>query len=165
MTLSFRRLDKKSASAILDWKYDPPYDIYNLASPDPEATLKYLLDPQNAFYGICGQQGQLNAYSSFGPDGQVPGGDYSAPALDIGLGIRPDLTRQGQGPEYVKVVIDFTCRTYRPDRLRVTIAAFDKRALRVWEKAGFQLVQKFRGGWANMEFVILILRIVGKTHG
>lgn len=156
MSFVFRPLNEKNAWAILDWKYDPPYDIYDLASSDRDATLQYVLDPQNAFYGIYGQQGQLEAFCSFGPDGQVPGGDYSMTALDIGLGLRPDLTGRGHGSEYVNAVIDFACRTYRPDRLRVTIAAFNSRALRVWEKAGFQLVQKFRGGWANMEFLILI---------
>lgn len=156
MSFTFLPLDEKSARTILEWKYDPPYDIYNLTSSDPEATLQYLLDPQNAFQGIYRQQGRLEAYCSFGPDGQVPGGDYGAPALDIGLGVRPDLTGQGHGSEYVNAVIDFARRMYAPDRLRVTIAAFNTRALRVWEKAGFQAMQTFQGELSNMDFVILI---------
>lgn len=86
----------------------------------------------------------------------MTGGDYSTPALDICLGVRPDLTGHGHGAEYVNAVIDFAYSTYAPDRLRVTIAAFNRRALRVWENAGFQVIQKFRGGWENMDFVILI---------
>ena len=156
MAFTFRPLNENSAQTILHWQYEAPYDIYNLASSDPENILRYLLDPQNAFRGIYGPQGHLEAYCSFGPDGQVSGGDYSTPALDIGLGIRPDLTGQGRGSEYVNAVIDFACHTYTPDRLRVTIAAFNKRALRVWEKAGFQVLQIFQGGWANIDFVILI---------
>lgn len=156
MSFTFLPLDEKSAQAILNWDYVPPYDIYNLTGSDPEATLQYLLDPQNAFHGIYRQQGHLEAYCSFGPDGQVLGGDYSTPALDIGLAVRPDLTGQGHGSEYINAVIDFACRTYAADRLRVTIAAFNARALRVWEKAGFQIIQTFQGGWENMDFVILI---------
>jgi ribosomal-protein-alanine N-acetyltransferase len=156
MSFAFHPLDEKSALMILHWKYDAPYDIYNLASSEPENILRYLLDPQNAFYGIYRQQGQLEAYCSFGPDGQVPGGDYSTPALDIGLGVHPDLTGQGHGAEYVNAVINFASSTYSPERLRVTIAAFNRRALRVWEKAGFQVVQKFQGGWENRDFVILM---------
>jgi [ribosomal protein S18]-alanine N-acetyltransferase len=114
-----------------------------------------LLDPQYAFYGMYGQQGDLQAYCSFGPDGQVAGGEYSTPALDIGLGLRPDLTGQGQGSRYVNAVIAFASSTYKPDRLRVTIAAFNRRALRVWEKAGFRVAQKFQGGWEDMDFVVL----------
>ena len=161
MSFSFRPLDENSALTILQWKYDPPYDIYNLASDDPENMLRYLLDPQNAFYGMYRPQGHLEAFCSFGTDAQVPGGDYSTPAVDIGLGVCPDLTGQGHGSDYVNAVIQFASSTYRPDMLRVTIAAFNRRALRVWEKAGFQMVQNFRGGWENMDFVILTK--TGKT--
>ena len=156
MSFLFRPLDENSATTILAWKYAPPYDIYNLISPEPADTLHYLLDPQNAFYGMYDQQDRLEAFCSFGPDGQVFGGDYTTPALDIGLGVRPDLTGQGHGPDYVNAVIDFANSTYAPQRLRVTIAAFNNRALRVWEKAGFQRMQKFRGGWENTDFVILM---------
>jgi [ribosomal protein S18]-alanine N-acetyltransferase len=155
MPLAFRPLDEESARMILHWRYEAPYDIYNLDSPEPEETLRYLLDPQYAFYGMYGQQGDLEAFCSFGPDGQVAGGEYSTPALDIGLGLRPDLTGQGQGSRYVNAVIEFAISTYKPDRLRVTIAAFNHRALRVWEKAGFRVLQKFKGGWENMDFVVL----------
>ena len=156
MFFTFRPLDKISARTVIDWKYEPPYDIYNLASPDPESTLQYLLDPQNAFYGIYGHKGDLEAFCSFGPDGQVSGGNYSTPALDIGMGVRPDLTGKGRGSQYVNAVIDFAYRTYSPDQLRVTIAAFNSRAQLVWEKAGFEVVQKFRGGWTNSDFVVMM---------
>ena len=69
MSLTFRPLDESGAATILDWKYEPPYNIYNLASPEPEATLHYLLYPQNAFYGMYDQHDSLEAFCSFGPDG------------------------------------------------------------------------------------------------
>ena len=75
MSLTFRPLDEHSARATLGWQYEPPYDMYHLASSDPDDALRYLLDPQHHFYGVYGQLGQLEAYCSFGPDGQVPGGD------------------------------------------------------------------------------------------
>ena len=150
MSFTFRPLDENSARAILSWQYDPLYDIYNLGSSDPEDTLRYLLDPQNAFHSIYGQTGELVGFCSFGPDGQVAGGDYSTPALDIGLGVRPDLTGQGRGSDYVNAVTDFAYRPYSPNWLRVTIAAFNSRARRVWEKAGFEAMQTFRGGWISI---------------
>ncbi|HKY53237.1 MAG TPA: GNAT family N-acetyltransferase [Anaerolineales bacterium] len=156
MSFTFRPLDEISAQTILNWQYDAPYDIYNLGSSDLESTAQYLLDPQNNFFGIYDQEGNLEGFCSFGPDGQVNGGDYSMPALDIGLGVRPDLTGQGRGFQYASAVIDFAIRTYSPERLRVTIAAFNKRAMRVWEKAGFYVMQKFQGGWTNMDFVVMM---------
>jgi [ribosomal protein S18]-alanine N-acetyltransferase len=156
MSFTFRSLDEHSARAILGWQYEPPYDIYNLESAEPEDTLGYLLYPQNAFYSIYGESGDLEGFCSFGLDGQVPGGDYSTPALDIGLGVRPDLTGKGRGSAYVNAVIDFAQRSYGPERLRVTIAAFNTRARRVWEGAGFQMIQGFQGGWMQIDYVILM---------
>jgi [ribosomal protein S18]-alanine N-acetyltransferase len=156
MSFTFHPLEERSARIILGWQYEPPYDIYNLASADPEDTLRYLLDPPNAFYSIYGESGDLEGFCSFGQDAQVPGGDYSIPALDIGLGVRPDLTGKGRGSAYVNAMIDFAQRTYAPERLRVTIAAFNTRARRVWEGAGFQMIQGFQGGWTQIDFVILM---------
>ncbi len=93
MVIIFQPMNETEAQAIVSWRYEPPYDIYNLDSPDQPA-IRYFLEPQNAFYSITGQAGDMAAFCSFGPDGQVPGGDYKANALDIGMGLRPNLTGQ-----------------------------------------------------------------------
>lgn len=84
------------------------------------------------------ENSELVAYCSFGQDGQVTGADYRDQALDIGMGIRPDLTGRGKGAEYAKAVLEFADSFFKPKAFRVTIAAFNKRAIRVWQKLGFQ---------------------------
>jgi len=149
-------MDQGSARAILTWHYDAPYDVYNLDAGDPEHVVQALLDPRNAYYAItCERQG-LVAYCCFGPDAQVPGGDYRVDALDIGLGVRPDLTGRGQGYRYVDAALDFGNRTFPATAFRVTIAAFNQRALRVWTKAGFRSVQTFPRKGDGKAFVMLM---------
>ena len=152
---TFQPMDEASARAVPEWRYDAPYDIYNIASDNVEKEMQLFLDPQNAYHTITDEQGDLVAYCCFGPDGQVSGGDYSAAALDIGLGVRPDLTGQGHGLTYVNAVLDFARRTFPPTAFRVMVAEFNKRAQRVWEKAGFQPVQTFQRSGDGMPFVIL----------
>jgi ribosomal-protein-alanine N-acetyltransferase len=149
-------MDEASARAILSWRYAAPYDVYNLASGDVESSVRYLMDPGNAYYSIADTHGDLVAYCCFGREGQVPGGDYGRPALDIGLGLRPDLTGQGRGLAYVNGVLNFASHTFEPDGYRVTVAAFNRRALRVWQKAGFQIVEKFDRESDQRLFVMLI---------
>lgn len=156
MSFVFYPIDEASARAVMSWRYSEPYDIYNLASGEAEDDLQYLIDPQNAFYCVANRDGELVAYCSFSLDGQVPGGDYSAEALDIGMGIHPDLTGQGRGSLYVKAVLDFARRAFAPVAFRVTVAEFNRRAIRVWEKARFQPVERFRGGKNNRVYVILV---------
>jgi ribosomal-protein-alanine N-acetyltransferase len=156
---TFQPMDEANARAIPEWRYDEPYDIYNIAPDDVEKELRCFLDPQNAYYTITGEHGDLVGYCCFGPDGQVPGGDYRTAALDIGLGVRPDLTGQGRGLTYVNAVLDFARRTFPPTAFRVTIAEFNKRALRVWQKAGFRPVQTFQREKDGRAFVVLMREV------
>jgi ribosomal-protein-alanine N-acetyltransferase len=155
MPLTFQPMDEASARAILCWRYDPPYDVYNL-DPDPKGTeLGFLLDPANHYYAVDGEDGDLEAFCCFGPDAQVPGGDYGAAALDIGLGVRPELTGQGRGLVYASAVCDFARSTFEPAAFRVTVARFNRRARRVWEKAGFRPGQAFEREPDGLRFVVL----------
>jgi ribosomal-protein-alanine N-acetyltransferase len=156
MDLSFQVMDEASARKTLTWRYEPPYDFYN---PNPEKakeTIQWFLDLRNAYYAITGEAGELVGYCCFGADARVSGGDYSTDALDIGLGMRPDLTGQGRGGDFFATVVAFARRTFGPQALRVTVAAFNRRAIRVYEKAGFERVQVFQRSSDRVEFVILM---------
>lgn len=133
-------LTRASAERIVTWQYPPPYDIYSLADSNPaqlRAALAYLTDPANHFYQMTTAVNELTAFCSFGKDGQVPGGDYRQPALDIGLGVHPDLTGRGWGHLFAATAVAAARRTFQPPALRVTIAAFNQRAQKVWAKIGF----------------------------
>ncbi|MEZ4659641.1 MAG: GNAT family N-acetyltransferase [Caldilineaceae bacterium] len=144
MQLSIQPINRNFAIQICNWRYEPPYDIYNWGSPPDEETLRYILDPAFAFHAIVDAEGELAGFCSFGKDGQVPGGDYGLDALDIGMGVRPDLTGRRLGAIFATAVTDFAIGQYAPARLRVTIARFNKRAMRVWEKIGFKKVAEFQ---------------------
>lgn len=45
MSYKFNKMDEISARAILDWRYDSPYDIYNLTSDEVERIVQYMMDP------------------------------------------------------------------------------------------------------------------------
>jgi hypothetical protein len=45
-------MTERHARAILEWHYDPPYDIYDVGAGDREETVQVLLDPQYAYHAI-----------------------------------------------------------------------------------------------------------------
>jgi ribosomal-protein-alanine N-acetyltransferase len=155
MPFTFEPMDNARASALLTWRYESPYDLYNL-NPDDEEAKGSFLDPRNDYHAILDDRGNLVAFCCFGLDARVPGGDYECPALDIGLGVRPDLTGQGNGHRYVESVLGFARRRFAPATFRVTIAGFNQRALRVWERAGFRPVQRFEREPDGRAFVVLV---------
>jgi L-amino acid N-acyltransferase YncA len=156
MRLLFRPLVKEDALVILKWHYLPPYDCYNFNANTSQEDLRYLLDRKNAFFALLNLQGQLEGYCSFGSDGQVLGGCYTTQALDIGMGIRPDLVGRGRGKFYAQAVARYGINLYSVEQLRVTVAQFNKRAQRVWQQLGFEQVEKFVKVGTKEEFVIMI---------
>lgn len=153
-SISFTPMDESAAREIITWCYDPPYDIYNLE--DSEKSIQYALEPQNNFYTMRDVRGDLVGFCSFGADAQVPGGDYRESAMDIGMGIRPDLTGQGRGSNFVAEVLSFANEQFQPATFRVTIAAFNQRAQRVWEMHGFRPIQRFTHLESERDFVVML---------
>ncbi len=159
MRFSFRQLGKEHALSILRWRYLPAYDYYNFDVDAIQEDLCYLTNSKNAFYAILNVHEELEGYCSFGADGQVPGGDYQTEALDIGMGMRPDLVGQGHGKHYAQAVVRYGANQYRAQHCRVTIAEFNQRAQRVWEQVGFEEIERFVKTDSAEEFVIMIYKV------
>lgn len=156
MKLTFHIIDEQTARYILTWRYEPPYDFYNSDPEKLESALATLLNPENRYYTIWDESSTAIGYCCFGNEAQVPGGDYNQEALDVGMELRPDRTGQGQGTQIIQAVIAFAQQNFQASKLRLTIAAFNQRALRAWQKAGFETVSEFVKPSDNQRFVILM---------
>ena len=140
-SLQLTPLSEADARSIFDWRYNPPYDWYNPPPLSDEAVAN-LIDPQWQFHSIKAGN-QLIAYVSFGNDGRVTCGDYSDPAIDIGLGLAPKLTGQGLGAIVLQAILEFTQTSIQSPAARLTVARFNQRAIRLYERAGFKATQEF----------------------
>ena len=150
MNLQFQPVTEQDAHAVSSWRYDAPYAMYN---GDPRG-IYALLDPGNAYYSIRTETGELIGMCCFGPDARVPGGYYDDSALDVGLGMRPDVTGKRLGLTLVNAILDFGRETYHPAAFRLTVATFNRRAITVYERAGFRPACVFTSTGAHpMEFM------------
>lgn len=139
MTIEIRPITESDIREFITWRYEPPYDGYDITG-DPEELLAYFMLPSVDCHALV-ENGELIGFCTFGSDAQVPGGDYFQNRLDIGVGIRPELTGQGNGASYVKAVTDHAASKH--GSLRATIARQNLRAIRVWESNGFHRTQQF----------------------
>ena len=92
--------------------------------------------------------GDLAGFFCFGTAAQVPGGRFcgvydDVETLDVGLGLRPDLTGRGLGLSFVRAGLDSATERFGPAALRLTVAVFNRRAVTVYERAGFQPIRQF----------------------
>ena len=138
-----RPLTEQDARRLLSWHYEPPYDFYNSSSESLDEDLHELLDPELAYHALLDQHNELVAFCCYGVDARVPGGDYQLPALDVGWGMRPDLTGQGRGAQVVAAILDHGRFLYEPPAFRATVAVWNVRSQRVCERLGFHIVQRF----------------------
>jgi len=149
MSFVFRPLGWRDANEIAAWRYDGVYAFY-----DTEHVLvlgavflRPLLRLIGArFYAVDTAGDRCVGIFSFYKQGT---------ALTIGLGLRPSLTGQGLGDAFLRAGMAFGAQIFEPSTFRLTVATFNRRAIRVYERAGFVPGKKFaqwtRGG--SLEFM------------
>lgn len=147
-------MDLPDAQAVLSWRYDPPFDWYNPPVESLE-TVANLLDPRWQFHSVKFGV-TLLAYASFGADGQVPGGDYSEAAVDVGLGLAPHFTGQGYGAVIVSAITRFALDAQASKVARLTVARFNQRAIKLYTRLGFTLEQEFT--YEQMPYWVMVNR-------
>lgn len=117
------------AEAIARWRYEPPYDFYDPAADHRD--LAELLDPElrgNRYFSARDASGELVGFFGLG---------YADGVVGIGVGLRPDLTGRGLGLGFLEDGLAFAKKRYTPERYRLSVAEFNRRAITVYERAGF----------------------------
>ncbi len=141
MPIDVRRATAEDICEFITWRYEPPFDTYDVTDTAEEAVEYFSSSEANCHALVDG--GTLVGYATFGHDARVPGGDYDEEALDIGMGIRPDLIGKGRGADFIEAAVSHARSELGTDRLRVTISEANERALRAAQRAGFAEVGRF----------------------
>jgi [ribosomal protein S18]-alanine N-acetyltransferase len=131
----FRPMSEEHAREIAAWHYGAPYDFYDTVN-DPD-DLAELLDPQQregAYFSAFDERGALVGFFQFEKKGQ---------SVEVGLGLRPDLTGRGLGLGFLLAGLEFARRRFSPASFRLSVATFNERAILVYERAGFRRVKVF----------------------
>ena len=146
MNLTISDINKTAVLEFMTWRYEPPYDIYNMSregETDFSDSINYFLNPAFEFHLLWRDEGELVGFFSFGSDAKVPSGNYLPEAVDIGLAVHPGYTGRGLGIHFAKTAVSYALEFHNPPMLRVTIAEFNVRAQKVWRKLGFEQVDQF----------------------
>lgn len=144
MILNIRQMNMEAAKQIAKWTYEEPYSIYSM--DDSEEILHELLD--ESYFAAFDEIDNLIGYYCFGKSAQVPAGSFfgvydEENHIDIGLGMRPDLCGQGQGSYFFSKGLEFARNTLSAQGFRLTVAAFNMRAIKAYQRIGFSKVDSF----------------------
>ncbi len=145
MQFSFTVMTEENANAIQSWFYLPPYTIYNMTSEEEPNAIEVMLDSRSPHYAVRDEQNSLVGFYTYGTSAHIddtvePGLFVEDRMVTIGLGMRPDLTGQGLGLAFVNAGLAFARKEFAPKRFRLYVFAWNERAIRVYERAGFQRI-------------------------
>lgn len=146
------------ARNILQWEYEEPFDLYNLSNNQED--FDELMN--GTYYSVLNLEKNLVGFFCFGKSARVPGGIklnlYSDESfLDIGLGLRPDLTAKGKGLRFIHTGLDFASENFATTKFRISVASFNKRAISVYKKAGFEMIETFTNTVNEMSNEFLLM--------
>jgi RimJ/RimL family protein N-acetyltransferase len=130
----FRPLHDEDARAISMWRHEEPYSVYDVRE------VEHLLRPDYHYFAAVSDDGELLGYCCFGEDARVEGLVEEPGVLDVGGGLRPDLTGVGFGAPFLRAVCEHGAEQFHPRAFRLAVAGFNRRARYVAAALGFEQV-------------------------
>ncbi|HIQ66153.1 MAG TPA: GNAT family N-acetyltransferase [Candidatus Coproplasma stercoravium] len=153
MKFTFKRMQQNSAIIIADeWKYEEPYSFYDMTADldDYNELVNEALRNKNEWFEAHADD-ELVGYFCLCIENDN---------IDIGLGLRPDYCGRGMGKQFLTDIICFIERSYAYSTLSMDVAAFNKRAIKVYNSCGFKETHSFlqhtNGG--EYDFIHLIMQ-------
>lgn len=130
---------EKSLAEVATWRYEQPYDFYNDDG-------KPVRSPER-FFAVRDEADRLVGSLYY---------EEREPGVFYGLGLRPDLTGQGLGLDFVRLGLKFAHTNFPGRRIILDVADFNHRARKVYERAGFQVTGshvKHFDGWGQVRMI------------
>jgi ribosomal-protein-alanine N-acetyltransferase len=140
-------MTQEDAEEVARWHYPAPFSFYD-QDADP-ADLAELLDPKlraDDYVAVDDDNDRLVGYFQY----KRP----HRPSLEIGLGLHPDWTGRGLGQSFLEAGLEYARGRYAPAEFVLAVAAFNRRAIIVYERVGFERSRVYlhRTGGREWEF-------------
>jgi len=151
MNYIFSPLTQRQAEQIAyEWQYDGPFAFYDM--PNDEDDLAEFLNPEERtehYFAVLNGEEMIGYYVF----------ELNAEIVDVGLGMRPDLTGQGNGTAFLEAGLAFVMDRYAPKQIELAVATFNERAIRLYTKSGFEPVKRFQQATNGGSYEFLKMRL------
>ena len=142
MSHTFQPLTQEQAELIaFKWRYEGEYAFYNMDADEEDLAL-FLDADERGYTTFAILDDELIGFVTLQFE--------SVDAVSIGLGMHPDLTGNGNGYRFLTSILNWIDATYGTCNVCLTVATFNKRAIRLYESLGFTpqeiFMQETNGG-------------------
>lgn len=151
----FEMMTQEQAVEIAhNWHYYGDYAFYNMEADEED--LAEFLDCKtrgNSMFAVMMNDELIGFFSV---------SQSATHVYDMGLGMRPNLTGIGRGTEFLHAGMDFVQSRFTVEKITLSVATFNQRAIKVYRKVGFKdmdtFMQKTNGG--TYEFLRMVYECV-----
>jgi len=131
MKFIFVPMNEKYADDIVtNWHYDDVYSFYDMAADEDD--FRIFMDTknwENIIKAVLNENDELVGWASFYTENDE---------FWLSLGLRPDLTGQGLGDEFVLECVRYATSGHKTEHtIKLAVAVFNQRAIKVYRRAGF----------------------------
>ena len=127
--MKITQMRQSEAIEIADcWKYDGEYAFYDMTA-DPE-DYEEIVTPElrgDRYFSVFDKDVLIGFFCV----------EQEDKTIEIGLGLRPELTGQGRGIAFLNEILRFVRENYTFEKIGLDVASFNQRAMKVYERAGF----------------------------
>jgi ribosomal-protein-alanine N-acetyltransferase len=136
MKYVFVAMNEEYAREVANWHYDGTYSFYDMAADEDD--LKILMNANNwrdMIKAVLDENDELIGWAAF----YTENGEFW-----LSLGLRPDLTGRGLGEEFVSDCVRQakSQRKSSEDAIKLHVAVFNQRAIKVYQRVGFMETKK-----------------------
>lgn len=156
--LRIEKMDQQAAEEIAErWKYDGDYAFYNMTA-DPEDYAE-IISPEKRgerYFSVFSGSGLAGFFCV----------DREGTDVELGLGLRPDLTGRGLGQAFLREILRYVEERCGAETIRLSVASFNRRAIKVYERAGFVKTgtAKLPASGGMYDFTLMERRCGGKER-
>lgn len=127
---------EQDARAVCGWRYEAPYDLYNL----PEWAIV-----QREKWGMADREKRQREFCALRKGGELagyfrlmerPGG------VEIGLGLSPEFCGKGYGAWLMALILREANARYPGKAAYLRVRTFNERAIKCYQRAGFEIKER-----------------------
>jgi [ribosomal protein S18]-alanine N-acetyltransferase len=140
MSYIIRKRTKEDVAEFITWTYEGMYSFYDNNIQEEKINGFVQSIDTDHFYSVIDDEGRLIGNCEF-----FDVGDSPKVVMAVGVQMKPSLTGNGVGLTFIQDIIEQGRERIGYSHLELAVVDFNKRAIKVYEKAGF----KSRGEFEN----------------
>jgi len=158
--MTLHEMTESWAKEVCGWKYDGEYSVYNISDWETCKAKGWSIADKDKlgreFYAFTKEENGRVMLCGFARLTNEGG------AVNLGLGLRPDLCGRGLGAELMTIVINEYKRRFAGAALELDVRAFNKRAIKLYMKSGFTVTERITRETPSGEAEFLHMRYTGE---